>query len=229
MTEVSSVSQYTVTHIVLCYPLSYTWSPVLTRRAVAWTNVWKKKKISFNGWTKAYKCFRSALLLFYRWQGIQSLIQLFMLHMYILYSCLYMVSTYPLQLSLYILIHWFFCVKKYTILSNNKKSKHRIKYTWCSTPYKKKDFIFVFATYWLNCNLYLITTRQAKKKIYKSLYPRTSSARAHKIWDPTWFCCGVHVDLTNIVLLREASAWRGVYVIPAGVVKPIPVMLCVVK
>lgn len=57
------------------------------------------------------------VLLFYRRWGIRSLIQLFdpvpalkLFDMHILYFCLYMVFTYLLQVSLCILIHWFFYI-----------------------------------------------------------------------------------------------------------------------
>lgn len=68
-----------------------------------------------------------------------------------------------------------------------------------------------------------------KKKIYKSFYFKIFLVRVHKIWDLIWFCCGVYIDLMNIVLLCEGLIWSGVYVIFVGVVKLIFVMLYIVK
>lgn len=68
-----------------------------------------------------------------------------------------------------------------------------------------------------------------KKKIYKSFDFKIFLVRVYKIWDFIWFCCGVYIDLMNIVLLCEGLIWSGVYVIFVGVVKLIFVMLYIVK
>lgn len=36
-----------------------------------------------------------------------------------------------------------------------------------------------------------------EKKETSHIYPKLSFARAHKRWSPTWFCCGIHDELTN--------------------------------
>lgn len=55
------------------------------------------------------------------------------------------------------------------------------------------------------------------KKYTYHIYPKLSSARAQMIWDPTWFCSGIHVEWTNEVL--NESDCRVEYSMPAGTVR----------